>query len=274
MKFYFALFISLFSYIYPVNAQTYEELVDQSFTYIDKEELFAAEESLKAAMRLEPANPTNFALLTNLGTIQRRQGKKEDAILSYTAALSRYPDNIMILENRASLFAEMGETEKAISDYTVLLIKDPINQDALYSRGILYLQQKDFIRAEMDFDKILEVNEKTVHGRLGHAVLEKMRGNYDESERIYNYLIDQLPREWLIYEGRADLYFMMGKNSRAMADINRVFSETEPTAALYVLRGKIKLAQYERESALKDFAKALEMGYDTEIIDELTRMAK
>ncbi|MDH6306004.1 tetratricopeptide (TPR) repeat protein [Parabacteroides sp. PF5-5] len=255
-------------------AQTYEELIEKSFTYLDKNELSAAEESLRAAMRLEPGNPNNYALLTNLGTIQRRQGKREEALISYTAALSRHPDNTAILESRASLHVEMGETDKAITDYTLLLIKDPINQDALYSRGILYLQKQDYIRAEEDFDKILTVNDKSVHGRLGHAILEKMRTNYDESERIYNYLIDQLPKEWTLYESRADLYFMMGKNARAMADINKVFTETEPGAAMYVLRGKVKLAQYERESAQKDFLKAQEMGYDKEIIEELLRMAK
>ncbi len=270
---FFIFFICLFPIF--INAQTYEKLIESSYEYLDKNDLPAAEESLKAAMRLEPGNPTNYALLTNLGTIQRRQGKKEDAIISYTAALSRHPDNTTILENRASLYAEMGETDKAIADYNLLLFQDPINQDALYSRGILYLHQKDFIRAEQDFDKMLEVNEKTVNGRIGHAILEKMRTNYDESERIYNYLINEMPNEWRLYEGRADLYFMMGKNGRAMSDINKVFVETkEPTAAMYVLRGKIKLALYERESASKDFIKAKEMGYDPTIMDELLRMAK
>ncbi|WP_434803433.1 tetratricopeptide repeat protein, partial [Parabacteroides goldsteinii] len=110
--------------------------------------------------------------------------------------------------------------------------------------------------------------------RLGHAILEKMRGNYEESERIFNYLISQMPRDWLLYEGRADVYFMMGKNARAMADINKVFIESTPSASLYVLRGKVKLAQYEKESAAKDFLKAQEMGYDQTIIDELMKMTK
>lgn len=257
-----------------ITAQTYQEFVEKSYQYLDKDDLIAAEESLRSAMRLEPGNPNNYALLTNLGTIQRRQGKTDEAMISYTAALSRHPNNETILDNRASLYAEMGETDKAVTDYTLLLLQNPINEDALYRRGLLYLKQKDFIRAEQDFDKILEVNEKSVHGRVGHAILEKMRSNYDESERIYNYLIDKLPRDWTLYEGRADLYFMMGKNARAMSDINRVFTETEPTAAMYVLRGKIKLALYEREPAKKDFLKAKEMGYNPEIIEELMLMAK
>ena len=99
-----------------------------------------------------------------------------------------------------------------------------------------------------------------------------MRGNYDESERIFNYLISEMPRDWILYEGRADLYFMMGKNARAMADIEKVFTESEPTANLYVLRGKIKLAQYERERAALDFKQAESMGYNKEVIKELLKL--
>ena len=52
--------------------------VEKSFDFLDKNDLVSAEESLRAAMRLEPGNPNNYALLMNLGTIQRRQGKLED----------------------------------------------------------------------------------------------------------------------------------------------------------------------------------------------------
>lgn len=255
-------------------AQSYEEFIEKSYDFLDKKDLVSAEESLRSAMRKEPGNPMNYALLTNLGSIQRRQGKLEDALLSYTAALSGRPNNPTILENRASLYSEMGETEKALSDYNALLIEDPTNEEALYCRGMIFLQKKNYVWAEQDFDKIMEINEKSVRARLGHAILEKMRGNYSESEKIFNYLIDQMPRDWLLYEGRADVYFMMGKNSRAMTDISKVFAESTPGASLYVLRGKVKLTQYEKASAAVDFQKALEMGYNKAVIDELMKMTK
>lgn len=255
-------------------AQSYEEFIEKSYDFLDKKDLVSAEESLRSAMRKEPGNPMNYALLTNLGSIQRRQGKLEEALLSYTAALSGRPNNPTILENRASLYSEMGETEKALNDYNALLIEEPTNEEALYCRGLIYIQKKNYIWAEQDFDKIMEINEKSIRARLGHAILEKMRGNYDESEKIFNYLISQMPRDWLLYEGRADVYFMMGKNARAMADINKVFTESTPSASLYVLRGKVKLAQYEKTSAATDFQKALEMGYDQTVIDELMKMTK
>ena len=270
----FLIFLGLFLFIDNCFSQTYEELIEKSYDFLDKNDLLSAEESLKAAMRKEPANPLNYALLTNLGTIQRRQGKFEEALLSYTSALSGHSNNITILANRASLYSELGETEKALNDYNTLLIADPEHQEALYCRGLIYIQLKNYMWAEQDFDKILEVNEKSVRGRLGYAILEKMRGNYTESERIFNYLISQMPRDWVLYEGRADLYFMMGKTARANADINKVFTEGKPSAALYVLRGKIKLTQYEKERAILDFQKAESMGYDKKVIEELMKLAK
>ena len=259
---------------YASAQSNYEEWITKSFDCLEKEDLKGAEACLREAMTLEPANPINFALLSNLGTLQRRQGKLQEALLSYSAALSLNPNNTAMLENRASLYAELGEDEKAMSDYNALLILEPQRQEALYARGLLYLQKRNYVEAENDFDKLLTLNDNSVQARMGFALMEKLRGNYTESERIYNYLLTEMPRYWKLYEDRAELYFLMGKNARAMNDINKVFYESKPTASHYVLRGKIKLAQYERERAIQDFDKAKEMGYSAEVIDELLEMTK
>ncbi len=269
-----AIFAGLLAVSLNMAAQSYSEWIDKSYDFLEKNDLAAAEMCLESAMRQEPGNPVNYALLGNLGTIQRRQGKYEEALMSYTTALGRKPSDVTLLENRASLYAQLSEVDKAIGDYTVLLMAQPENQDALYCRGLLYLQQRDFLKAEDDFEKILDISKESLQGQVGHAILEKMRGNYDDSEQLYNYLIGRMPNQWSLYEGRADLYFLMGRNGRAMADINKLFVETTPTAALYVLRGKVKLAQYEKTSAIADFQKALEMGYDSIVIGELMKMAK
>jgi tetratricopeptide (TPR) repeat protein len=247
-------------------------MISKSYEYVDANDLPAAEECLKAALGLEPANPNNFALLTNLGTIQRRQGKLDDALVSYTAALSRQPKSELILSNRAELYADMGETEKAMMDYQSLLALNPLNEDALYHRGLLHLRQEEFLPAEADFEKLLEINKESVKGRLGYAILEKARRNYSDSEVIFNYLIEKNPNYWLLYEERAELYFLMNKKGRAMADLNKVFAEDPtPSAELYVLRGRVKLAQYEKASAALDFKKALELGYDKATIETLIK---
>ena len=66
------------------KAQSYVDFVEKSYEYLDKEDLPAAAESLRAAMRLEPGNPNNYALLMNLGTIQRRLGEMDEAVWNET----------------------------------------------------------------------------------------------------------------------------------------------------------------------------------------------
>ena len=268
----FILHIFLIFLVCNIGAQTYEELIRQSYDYAEKDDWMAAEEYLKAAMRLEPANRYNFALLTNLGTIQRRQGHLDDALFSYTTALSQQPKNELILENRAALYTEMGEMELALSDYQTVLVINPLNEEALYQRGLLYIQSGNSLLAEADFERMMEINQETVKGRLGFALLEKVRENYTESEIILNYLISKYPNYLLLYEERAELYFLMNRRGRAMTDINKVFAETpNPSAELYVLRGRIKLAQYEKESAAIDFRKAQALGYDAATIEALLK---
>ena len=253
-------------------AQTYEEWISKSYDYIETDDLPAAEESLKAAMRLEPANKLNFTLLTNLGTIQRQLGHLDDALLSYTAALSQQPKNELILENRAALYTEMGEPELAMGDYQTLLTINPLNEEALYQRGLLYIQSNNSFLAEIDFEQIMEINKETVKGRVGFAILEKVRQNYVECEEILNYLIGKYPNYLLLYEERAELFLLTNRRGRAMTDLNKVFAETpNPSAELFVLRGRVKLAQYEKESAALDFRKALSLGYDAATIDNLLK---
>jgi len=255
-----------------VQAQGYEDMIMKSYQYTDSGDFRAAEECLKAAMRLEPANKFNFALLTNLGTIQRRQGKLDEALISYSAALSQRPDDALILTNRAELYTEMDENDKALADYNSLLSKQPLNENALYNRGMLYIKRGELILAQADFEKIIDNYKDTFLGRFGYAVLEKAQGNYDESEKILLYLIDKQPDNLRVLEERAELYFLTKRNGRAMADINRVFAGVkEPSAEMYMLRGRIKLAQYEKASAALDFKKALELGYDKDTVERLLK---
>ncbi|MDR1380812.1 MAG: tetratricopeptide repeat protein [Tannerella sp.] len=272
MRILFILLAGMMLCTSSLSAQSYEELVKKSYEYSDAGDFPAAEECLKAAMRLEPASLFNFALLTNLGTIQRRQGKFDDALISYSAALNQRPKDELILINRAELYTEMNETEQAISDYNVLITYYPTHEQGLYNRGLLYIKTGEFILAQADFELIIDTYKETFAGRFGYAILEKVRGAYDESEIIFNYLAEKYPGNMRVLEERAELYFLTRRNARAVADLNKVFAATrEPSAELYMLRGRVKLAQYEKESAAIDFKKARDLGYDAETVERLLK---
>jgi len=272
MKRFFIVFLAAIVWFCESPAQTFEELVMKSYEFADAKKFSAAEECLKSAMRLEPTNPINGILLFNLGTFQRRLKKYDAALLSYSAALAQLPDNETVLINRAELFTEMGEIEKAIGDYNVLINKTPTHEKGRFSRGLLYINTGEYVLAEADFEYIIKTNKEAFSGRFGYAILEKVRGNYDDSETIFNYLVDKYPENMRLFEERAELFFLTKRNGRAMTDLNKVFAATpEPSAELLMLRGRIRLAQNEKESAAIDFKKARELGYNADSVERLLK---
>lgn len=248
-----------------VWAQNEKDSLSLAFDYIRQNRLDSAEIALKAVLKKDPDNPVNSLLLNNLGTVQRRLGKREEALLSYTAALGTYPTQPDFLEARASLFAEMGQAQNAIIDYTTLLSVKPNNQETLYQRGLLYLQIKNTDLAEADFRRMLDLNPKSLYARRGFASLAKFRGDYDDAEKIYNYLLDKEPEDFNLYAGRAELYLLMERPGKAYDDINRAIQlagEKSQNPYLYVIRYRTKLLLHEKDGALVDLKKAIDLGYN------------
>jgi len=250
-----------------ISAQNVDSL-SLAFDYIQRNHLDSAEIALKAVLESKPDNPVNPFLLNNLGTVQRRMGKLEEALLSYTAALGTFPKQLVFLEARASLFAEMGQPQNAIIDYTSLLDERPNDQDALYQRGLLYLQIKNTDLAEADFRRMLDLNPKSLYARRGFASVAKFRGDYDSAEKIYNYLLDKEPQDFNLYAGRAELYLLMVRPGKAYDDINQAIhlagGDKSTNPYLYVIRYRIKLLLHEKQGAIDDLNKAIALGYKEE----------
>jgi tetratricopeptide (TPR) repeat protein len=240
------------------RAQSEPDWLALSFDYLEQNRLDSAEWALKTVLKNDPVNPLNPFLLNNLGTIQRRLGKTNEALLSYTAALGQHPRQPVFLEARASLFAEMGQANNAILDYSTLLDEKPAEEEALYQRGLLYLQIKDTERAEADFKRMLEQNPNSFYARRGFVALAKFRGDYEEAEKIYSYLLDKQPEEMDLYAGRAELYLLMNRPAKAAADATRAIrlSGDAPDPYLYLIRYRAKLLLHETKAAEDDLEKA------------------
>jgi tetratricopeptide (TPR) repeat protein len=111
----------------PAFSQTYQELSDRAVAATEQDSLTQAEEYILQALKLEPANPHNALLFSNLGTIQRRQRRYDQALESYTFALNIAPRALPILLNRAALYLELGKDDLARIDYSWVLDIDKDN---------------------------------------------------------------------------------------------------------------------------------------------------
>lgn len=242
------------------SISTYEEWITASFDALDENNNAQAEQCLKNAMKLEPANPQNGLLFVNLGTIQRNQQNYQDAEISYTCAISLLEENTVAFSTRASLYAEMEEYQKAIDDYSVIIGRNPENEDALYERALCRLMNNDTVGARFDLETIDKFNPKSAKSRLGMAMVYKAMGENAMAVELYNALIKANPNSWSLLRDRAEVYFFSKRLGAALIDIDKSISMNGKDPLSYFLRAKIRWAKGDREYARRDLNRAVELG--------------
>ena len=239
----------------------YLALIDSSFVAGGRGDYALASRQLREALRLYPRTAMSPMLLNNLGGLQQLQGDTAAALLSYTAALEQDPQEATTRFNRAKLFVRMKRPKAALTDFALLIAQEPKNELYRYQRAMLYLLQQDYAAAELDLKGIIEQNASSLKARIGYALLETMRGNYSEAERLYAYLVDKLPRNAEVYEGRARMYLARGMRGFAQRDINLAleYSGAKPSSTLYRLRAELAQAEGNMRLAAESLRRAEEL---------------
>jgi len=184
-KFLFLLFSCLLSV--SLSAQTYQELSEKAVECVGKDSLVQAEDLLKQALKLEPKNAHNALLFSNLGLVQRKLGRYNDAVESYTYALNIAPLAVPILLNRAAIYLEQGMQDKAYVDYCQVMDVDKKNTEALLMRAYIYMLRRDYKGARLDYQRLLEIDPKNYNGRLGLATLEQKENVQEVVKNAINF---------------------------------------------------------------------------------------
>jgi len=244
-------------------------LVQKTADFLERDQLDSAEQTLYQAMKIDPSNANNSVLLLNLGIIQRHLGKYNDAKFSFSASLPNTPDSVLVLHNRASLLCDIGELDNAMKDYSAIIRIDPSNIEAYYRRGILYLDNNDRTSAEKDFGEVELIDSQNMFSKLSKALLYKLDDNWSEAEKIYTELIDST-KEFndTYYLNRTECYVNMNQSFKASADLRVIEQHQKDNPYFYILRGRIRLDQYDKIAAKADFEYAKKLGYDPLIADE------
>lgn len=250
------------------NKAVYQKWIDQSFECLAKKDTLAAIDALKKALNAEPGNSQNALLLSNMGTLQRAIGQKQEALQSYTIGLFFAPRSASLLKNRASLFCEIDSFPSAFRDYDEAVRIKPEDTELLFNRGMLYLQRGDTARSLRDFKEILKVEPRSVNGRIGLAAWNKSVGAYAEADRLYTIIQTSRPKDPSVALARAELYYLWGKPSKALMAVDQVLAVDDSDAVAYFLKGKIKWQLLEVKEAEEAFRKAIQRGYPRHDVEQ------
>lgn len=261
--------IILFSSIYTTFAKTrYYELVDSVEKNISDCNWADAENFLLKILREYPDDNNNSLIISNLATVQRYQGKYNEAIKNYSFAIHITPNSTTLIKNRASLYLDLDSLHKAKDDYERLILIDDKDEESHYYHGILSIRLGDMDAAKKDFDYILHFNPASGLGREGLALWYKERGDNYEAVKYYTELINFKPTA-IHYSNRAECYLAQKKYNSAADDIKKALILSPDDGYLYIIRAKLNKARFQYKDMEQDLQMAEKYGYDRKFAEAI-----
>jgi len=161
---------------------------------------------------------------------------------------------------RCDAYDDLEEYRRAIDDCDKALTFSPAYSYALKVRGVVYIKLKDFVRAIIDFDRVIELDpDASTYKNRGDSYLAMSQ--YHSAIRDYDKALELDRRFATAYMARGNAYDGLGQYARALQDYDRAIGIDPRYALAYFNRGDTQEKVGNREAAIRDFREALRLGY-------------
>lgn len=253
-----------------VNAQEYSDIVEKALNSAKKDSLVQAEKLFQQALKLDPSNIRNALLFTNLGTVQRRMGKSDEALKSYSLSLNITPYSVVTLLNRASLYLERNNFDKAYIDYCNVLDIDRFNKEALLFRAYINMNRREYKEARIDYNALLSEDNKNRTALIGLIILNQKEQKYREAIESVDRMIVDNPKDVSLLKIKANIEIEMNTLDLALIDLESAAKLSPNDPEIYVTCGDIYMAQKKNREAYVAYEKAVSLGIPrSELRDKL-----
>lgn len=207
----------------------------------------------------------NLSKVKDFFGTERVLSREQDALAAPT-----HPDTTstispsQIAYQQGKWLQKQGRFQEAIIQFSAALHRDPYNALYYASRSDCYyaLNQKQHALADIDQALHYETNNALFYQKRGKIYYSLMQ--YDQALSHYTRALILDPYAGLFYHSRGQCYFALGKNRSAQADYQhaiRLYTreiERKPHhAALYFYRGLCYLTLHEKKQAAYNFTCAL-----------------
>lgn len=241
-------------------AQNYQDVADKALVCIKKDSLGQAEVLLKQAVKMEPSNSHNALLFANLGWVQHKLGKIDDALNSYKQAIDLAPNALPIILDRAAVYMEKGMAEYAYADYIKVLEQDKTNKEALQMCAYICMNQHNYKDARRYYNRLLAKYPTDENSALGLINLNQKEGRLREALDLATELITFKPSNPLFLMARANVEKDLNLSDLALLDLDDVIKINPRSIEAFILRGDIFFKLNNKQKAKEDFLKAIELG--------------
>lgn len=250
------------------TGQTYSDMIDLADKAIASQDWTTAESSLVDAMRIDPSNPANVMLLSNLGMIQYYQGKDIEAINTLTDAHRMAPSSIVVLANRARVLTSINDINHALADYDLINKLDSTAWQPYHYRGLIYLALGDIDAAKENITSLQKIRPDATETALSTALLLIEQDRLVDAIPYLDVLIARDPQADY-YAARALCNIRREYYTDAADDIVSGINIDPDNYKLYEARAMLNRKLYQNDRSLEDAQRAINLGADPRRIKNL-----
>ncbi|HTW80363.1 MAG TPA: tetratricopeptide repeat protein [Terracidiphilus sp.] len=234
-------------------------------------------EQLIAAHQLEKANelltdyaqrnPSDGAVLEELGNVQLAQGLTDDAMKSFEAVLESHPGSTAARDGevKAATSAALADNGAGLPGYALAVLVRarkvvPDSPELLLDIGIQEEGMRIFHDADETLRKARELapqNTKILYA-LAHVELDEQK--MPEAEADLRAYLKEQPNDATAHYGLGKLLHMELKNDEAKAELEHSIALEPRQSASYYELGEIALEQEQNQDAKVEFEKVLSLA--------------
>ena len=209
---------------------------------------------------LEPQRLQSYLDLARVCYLQEHY---DDMLATAQQAAQLAPDNETPYFLQAQAYHKLGDSIHTIVALTQAISRKEDFTEAYLMRGQVLLEMKQYNEALEDVDFLLKHDSIDEEALRLAAEVQQGLGNEDEAVTYYKKVIDLNPFNEHSYEQIALIHARKKEYAQAIATLDEAL-EINEKAQLYQLRGKLKMDSGDKEGALADMKKALELNPESE----------
>ncbi len=149
------------------------------------------------------------AALYHRACLRSRNGRDEEALRDFAAALDREGENAEILNARGACLYKLGRYDEALADHHRALRLDASNAEYYNDRGLVFYKLEQYRQALEDFCRAVALDGKNAVYWYNRGMAQKELGDLDAAQTDFEKAAELDPKK---YQGRQTRFY--GKHVR------------------------------------------------------------
>lgn len=185
------------------------------------------------------------------------KGDLNRAVTDFSQAISINPNFYSAYINRGNSYNRLGDPDKAISDYNQAIRLNPNEAGTYINRGNAYYKKNDIARAIEDFNLTIRLSPNWAGAYSNRGAVYLNTGDFDRAIADFNQAIILDPNDNLAFYNRGLYYEKKGDYTKAIADYTQAILLNPNDADSFFRRGNLHYNKGDLDRAIADCTQAI-----------------